>query len=1344
MEKTVPIAQQTSRRFVCDSFKFNAFCNSQTSEDVAGVAVLQSSAVALPEEVMEMTVPIAQQTSEDVAGLAVVQSSAVVTPEEVMEKTVPIAQQTSEDVAGVAVLQSSAVASPEEVMEVTVPIAQQTSEDVAGLAVVQSSAVVTPEEVMEKTVPIAQQTSEDVAGLAVVQSSAVVTPEEVMEKTVPLAHQTSEDVAGLADLHSSAVVTPEVTVPIAQQTSEDVAGLAALQSSAVVTAEEVMEVTVPIAQQTSEDVAGLADLRSSAVVTPEEVMEKTVPIAQQTSKDVTRLAVLQSSAVVTPEEVMEKTDPIAQQTSEDVAGLAVLQSSAVVTPEEVMEKTVPITQQTSEDVAGVAVLQSSAVTLPEEVMEMTVPIAQQTSKDVASLAVLQSSAVVTPEEVMEKTVPIAHQLMGKLNEVENRGDLPIDLALSSRQESIAMTLVNQKVDVNHRDNAGKRLIHKAIKRGGQAEKLGISEKGSVKEKKKSRASFLKSQPDTLQDRTVTDFIDINDDRLKELLNMIEAHNEESDDDDYENDPDFVCNSDSDDSSASSDSEIVPLKHSKKDICENSTNVCGPAEKLDSNREKDKIIEPKQQDNNYQVEDDISEKADKDCDMPSSRSIAEEECVFDDKYRKIYTKRFKKTNTKSKSGRNYDRVHACLFCCKLVTNIQTHLENKHCYEQKVKEISDLKKELSKAPENQSELKEEIRTKQSLLRNEGDNKHNMKVVEAGEGELLISRRRGKFNMEKYGPCPNCKEWIVLSSCITKHNKVCPAFLKTESPKSTKGIIIIQSKIMTGKIAQEASSTLKKEVFPIMRQDNITKTAVADPLIVALGDVWLMKCVDNKRKRKYYCSFRMRLAARLLHLLRKESQCEASLWDFLTPGHFDLVAACALKACNEENGDLVHPTTAIKLGFDISRLAAIKLACCIKKGLHSDNKSTTDFIKLVEVEWGTKVKKLASTLINERHFNKPAKLPFAEDVCSLTNHILQELEKLNLAHLQLSTFRRAVVLAQCRLLLYNKRRPGELEALRLDTYHTRLSGVDKSDLAMREGLTDLEQHLLESQEICEVRGKAGRGVPILIPEDVKSAMNFITNVDIRTSCGVRCENIYVFANKALGVLRAGDCLEEVKSEVDLQYPERILATNMRKYTATLAQVIGLKDEELRWLCNHLGHTEKVHEAYYRCTSSSIERIEIAKLMIIQERNLVGKCSGKKLSEIQFEDLLPNEDTERTDEEKENSESGDDDQDSEMHNESESLEMKNLLEDNGDDACSLQRKRAKPSDRVKWTSRELEEVREYFSSYLDGSSARKCPGREECKESIRKSKEKNGVLQRRKWETIKKKVSYLMHFEK
>lgn len=67
--------------------------------------------------------------------------------------------------------------------------------------------------------------------------------------------------------------------------------------------------------------------------------------------------------------------------------------------------------------------------------------------------------------LINKSVLPLLQLVEKLNEVDNRGDLPLDLALSTKQESIAMTLFNHKVDVNRRDNAGKCLLHKAIKRG---------------------------------------------------------------------------------------------------------------------------------------------------------------------------------------------------------------------------------------------------------------------------------------------------------------------------------------------------------------------------------------------------------------------------------------------------------------------------------------------------------------------------------------------------------------------------------------------------------------------------------------------------------------------------------------------------------------------------------------------------------------------------------------------------------------------------------------------------------------------------------------------------------------
>ncbi|XP_046578318.1 rabankyrin-5-like [Haliotis rubra] len=59
------------------------------------------------------------------------------------------------------------------------------------------------------------------------------------------------------------------------------------------------------------------------------------------------------------------------------------------------------------------------------------------------------------------------QLSVKLNEVDNRGDVSLDLALQTKQEGIAQTLVGHKADVNKKDNSGKCLLHKAIKRGDE-------------------------------------------------------------------------------------------------------------------------------------------------------------------------------------------------------------------------------------------------------------------------------------------------------------------------------------------------------------------------------------------------------------------------------------------------------------------------------------------------------------------------------------------------------------------------------------------------------------------------------------------------------------------------------------------------------------------------------------------------------------------------------------------------------------------------------------------------------------------------------------------------------------
>lgn len=49
--------------------------------------------------------------------------------------------------------------------------------------------------------------------------------------------------------------------------------------------------------------------------------------------------------------------------------------------------------------------------------------------------------------------------------MDTRDDLPLDLALSTKQQSVAEELVKHKVDVDRPDKNGWCLLHKAIKRG---------------------------------------------------------------------------------------------------------------------------------------------------------------------------------------------------------------------------------------------------------------------------------------------------------------------------------------------------------------------------------------------------------------------------------------------------------------------------------------------------------------------------------------------------------------------------------------------------------------------------------------------------------------------------------------------------------------------------------------------------------------------------------------------------------------------------------------------------------------------------------------------------------------
>jgi hypothetical protein len=68
----------------------------------------------------------------------------------------------------------------------------------------------------------------------------------------------------------------------------------------------------------------------------------------------------------------------------------------------------------------------------------------------------------------------------------------------------------------------------------------------------------------------------------------------------------------------------------------------------------------------------------------------------------------------------------------------------------------------------------------------------------------------------------------------------------------------------------------------------------------------------------------------------------------------------------------------------------------------------------------------------------------------------------------------------------------------------------------LTSFEKQLVDSHDLVTVRGKRGRPVPILIPEDVQTILALIADHDVRRTIGVD-DNELMFAN-------SGKCISVV----------------------------------------------------------------------------------------------------------------------------------------------------------------------------------------------------------------------------
>jgi hypothetical protein len=162
--------------------------------------------------------------------------------------------------------------------------------------------------------------------------------------------------------------------------------------------------------------------------------------------------------------------------------------------------------------------------------------------------------------------------------------------------------------------------------------------------------------------------------------------------------------------------------------------------------------------------------------------------------------------------------------------------------------------------------------------------------------------------------------------------------------------------------ASEMLRKEVLSKMRNDDVGKCAQEDALIRMLGDVWLSKSYGHRLRRGKDSSFHMRLAAKLLLESRKQlAKPDLCMAELLVMKNFDVIMDITLNLCGkDEHSELLHPSTANKIGFDLARLIALKYGNCLKNHDNTGKEEADGLLKLIKLHWSTKVSTRANCLL------------------------------------------------------------------------------------------------------------------------------------------------------------------------------------------------------------------------------------------------------------------------------------------------------------------------------------------------------------------------------------------------
>ncbi|PAA76011.1 hypothetical protein BOX15_Mlig016835g4 [Macrostomum lignano] len=572
--------------------------------------------------------------------------------------------------------------------------------------------------------------------------------------------------------------------------------------------------------------------------------------------------------------------------------------------------------------------------------------------------------------------------------------------------------------------------------------------------------------------------------------------------------------------------------------------------------------------------------------------------------------------KKMKGRSFEKKrHNCVFCNELFSKIRRHIIR--CHSDQV----DVQRALSYGSNSNGYNREMDR-----LRLLGDFHHNIAVLkDEKDGKIIVCREKSvtmeSTEVHTYLPCVHCFGFFYGRE-ISRHWDRCKFRSNSKSSSrsnaASQGNCLLLSSCLPSTFPEEYQDLLSR-----MKKDHLSIVVRSDKLILSLGHFWFEGYTAGKTGRQIV-STKMRELARLLVAFRERvEQPSIDLENALTARHFDdlveatrTVAGFMSKKSEATSDSFDIPSIALKIGFSLKTAAEVSMVFALKSDLLSKVEERRNFISVFESLWKRKVSTIAHLTLKERKADKAETLPLTEDITTITCYLKQALAQVVDDNLSEPAYWKSVAeLVAIRLMILNRRRASETFKLTLKDWEAAKKLDQEYDDTTDSLLSELELKIKGRMFLPYVRGKrAGKKVPLLVPLEVATLIDKL--ISTRHS---PTGNEYVFGMlNGMRYLSPFESIQNVTSKcADLKHPERLTSTKLRKYVATVSQILELNENELGWLSRHLGHSLQVHHTFYRIHERTIELAKVGKLMLAIESGKLDQLKGKKLEEIEVDDI-------------------------------------------------------------------------------------------------------------------------------